>query len=60
MEMSKQLMEQFIFQFPWCVGEFNLSGLVSIQDLAEFQFPWCVGEFNGKHLYYLIYLASRV
>lgn len=26
----------------------------------KFQFPWCVGEFNGKHLYYLIYLASRV
>ena len=34
--------------------------MVTLMVVFQFQFPWCVGEFNGKHLYYLIYLASRV
>lgn len=41
-------------------AEIDLHVVVKDGRRYTFQFPWCVGEFNGKHLYYLIYLASRV
>ena len=39
-------MIKYTFQFPWCVGEFNLIIFLLLWMPHGFQFPWCVGEFN--------------
>ena len=37
------------FQFPYCVGKFNMSDLINYADY-DIQFPYCVGKFNSIHM----------
>ena len=47
--MAKYRMDT-LFQFPWCVGEFNPENAEKQMAIYEFQFPWCVGEFNMGYM----------